>query len=983
MAINRLQASLASATNEVTVAAANINFEFTLVKYEAPKEYQPLGKILSAKRKKDAEYGSSHVTARRLGALFEGVCPNTPNLVKTYGERVSEISKSAIDKGHNEYSQSIFSAYAGVDATSIWAAATSSKAALHVHLLACMLARFWEPPEAVSIWVEIVKKRREDIATKLEDGQSLPFAMATAATQGEISRAQLAEWDASARAWIRTADEIKSRQQTQLQLVLKNIDAPVSQLTNVYSGVLDVWTSALTVMENLLSEMPQAVQDGATLLGLSSWHIYPDLAIFGAQNVGIRMNDMAVPRGGVLSLGLSSPQENSTRGIYWSLSLAHLRFYGPSFRARRRLSEDPKRISFPQLQLATLGVILGYWNVPLEETTESIRLLLAITETLQQSPRWTVQDRWIDMISPPALEYLGEHGEEDSELISRLIHLGRRRSNQFLKQDSSRSDRHFFGLRNLTTLLECLKGPEERLAFLRHMVTKSQNLHKENTIVRYYLSDTHSTEAGKPEMAEIQPSKRPRLSPRNGKSASAWIDNEAQYATAFPQHSPQHSLGLNYNSHVKSAPNEGFHHRWFQNHDAQQRCIPKAEVCHIDSAAQTFTSDLMSIKAKGKNINLSYVCGNPESAAIFTSSSTAPVVRDTSYEDILWCIESGYLDLSKLNELIKRQTSPLFRTLLALVLASKIYNTLPDATVTVSVLNQPLVECHWAKASLYYFFPTPWSQINSMSREIAFSVVAYFEGFIDTDPDNLKDAFALCSGDSIYVAMQVSSHSTHDIRRNVLTISYQLVCDPFETPLQCELKRILGNIGKPGVVFLVSPQAPMVRDRDLGRWAANYSEFDGTAVDSFSRTSLHLSFTDYHVPIFENDSRGDQDSQASILEGVISVRDSGNWIADVGILGAFEEGYISRLPQQSPCSHPDNSAPGRPIIAVESWDDILDNPDGVFVVKAHGNWIARLAVTAVLAEHSRTKKGIKITVVSNSVCWKCLAQKDTRHAFVY
>ncbi|KAK2791998.1 hypothetical protein FQN52_004104 [Onygenales sp. PD_12] len=748
MAISRLQASLASATNEVTVAAANINFEFTLVKYEAPKEYQPLGQILSAKRKKDAEYGSSHVTARRLGALFEGVCPNTPNLVRTYGERVSEISKSAIDKDHNEYSQSIFSAYAGIDATSIWAAATSSKAALHVHLLACMLARFWEPPEAVSIWVELVKKRREDIATKLEDGDSLPFAMATAAAQGEIARAQLAEWDASARAWIRTADEIKSRQQTQLQLVLKNIDAPVTQLTNVYSGVLDVWTSALKVMENLLSEMPQAVRDGATLLGLASWHIYPDLVIFGSRNVEICMNDMAVPRGGVLSLGLSSPQENYTRGIYWSLSLAHLRYYGPSVRARRRLSEDPKRILFPRFQLATLGVILGYWHVPLEETTESIRLLLAITETLQQSPRWAVQDRWIDMISQPALEYLSEHGEEDSELISR-------------------SDHPFFGLRNLTTLLECLKGPEERLAFLRHMVSKSQNLHEENTIV---------------------------------------------------------------------------------------------------------------------------------------------------------------------------------------------YNTLPDATVTVSVLNQVLVERHWASAVLT-LLPV---NVVPPFRNITLSLVAYFEGFIDTDPDNLKDAFALCSGDSIY-----------------------LVCDPFEAPRDIELKRILGNIGKPGVVFLVSPQAPIVRDPELGRWSANYSQFDGTAMDSFSTTSLHLSFTDYHVPIFENDSRGDQDFQASILEAVVSVRDSGNWIADVGILRAFKEGYISRPRRQRPCSHPDNSAPEQPIIAVECWDDILDNPDGVFVVKAHGNWIARLAITAVLAEHSRTKKDLKITVVPNSVCWKCLAKKYTRRAFVY
>lgn len=80
--MGQLQPSLAEVTNEVTLAAANINFDFTLVKYEAPKEYQPLGGILSNRRKQEAESGSSHVIVRRLGALFIGVCSSTPNLVK-------------------------------------------------------------------------------------------------------------------------------------------------------------------------------------------------------------------------------------------------------------------------------------------------------------------------------------------------------------------------------------------------------------------------------------------------------------------------------------------------------------------------------------------------------------------------------------------------------------------------------------------------------------------------------------------------------------------------------------------------------------------------------------------------------------------------------------------------------------------------------------------------------------------------------------
>ncbi|KAM5349421.1 hypothetical protein ACJ41O_005926 [Fusarium nematophilum] len=88
----RLQAALAAATNEVTVAAANLNFDFTLIKCEAPKEFQELGSALSQKRKDNAEGGSTPITARRLGALFEGMLLFTPNLIKSYGTRVSEIA---------------------------------------------------------------------------------------------------------------------------------------------------------------------------------------------------------------------------------------------------------------------------------------------------------------------------------------------------------------------------------------------------------------------------------------------------------------------------------------------------------------------------------------------------------------------------------------------------------------------------------------------------------------------------------------------------------------------------------------------------------------------------------------------------------------------------------------------------------------------------------------------------------------------------
>ena len=230
MAISRLQAALASVTNEVTVAAANIKFDFTLVKCEAPKEYRALGENLSTTRKDEAETGMIHITAQRLGALFEGVCPPTPNLVKAYGTRVSEISEAVKEKfGPDHAKDTIFSAQAGVDGSSIWAAATSSTTAIHVQLLACLLARLWNGPEAISAWVELVKERRKEIASQFEDNNPMPFASYAAAAQLEIPRSQLADWDASARSWLRTADSIKNEEQNTLMRILDIINLSVHE----------------------------------------------------------------------------------------------------------------------------------------------------------------------------------------------------------------------------------------------------------------------------------------------------------------------------------------------------------------------------------------------------------------------------------------------------------------------------------------------------------------------------------------------------------------------------------------------------------------------------------------------------------------------------------------------------------------------------------------------------------------------------------
>ena len=160
--------------------------------------YKGLGAALSHRRRSAAEHGASHQTACKLGALFEQVLPSKPKLFKAYGLRASEIAQSPLinPKGSQNYGP--FADHIGVDGTTIWAAATSGKGAVAIHLLACMLARLWPPSEAIAIWEQILEERKKELSN-WDAADTLPMKNLTTG-QIEVSRDDLAGWDASARA---------------------------------------------------------------------------------------------------------------------------------------------------------------------------------------------------------------------------------------------------------------------------------------------------------------------------------------------------------------------------------------------------------------------------------------------------------------------------------------------------------------------------------------------------------------------------------------------------------------------------------------------------------------------------------------------------------------------------------------------------------------------------------------------------------------
>jgi hypothetical protein len=318
LSVNKLTTALGIASNEQTFALANLNIDFSLFKVDAPPEFHPFGNCLSKSRRAEAEDGSLHKTARRLSALFDPLIESIPNLTKAYGQRVSQISEAAAAKAAHDLQNGIFSRLTGADGTSIWAAATAGGNALSVNLLACLLARMWPAPEATAVWVQIVATRKAEIKHKCCGTRATDFPMLVAA-QNDITSAELRDWDASARAWLSVADSIKYQQHTQVRLILQNIDVPVNAIQDTYESVIQAWKLAMETAEAILGGQARTIQGGAALLGLWSWHLFPDLVVVGSSSKLVEQRDILIPPGALLTIGLARKiADDSQAGVSWS-----------------------------------------------------------------------------------------------------------------------------------------------------------------------------------------------------------------------------------------------------------------------------------------------------------------------------------------------------------------------------------------------------------------------------------------------------------------------------------------------------------------------------------------------------------------------------------------------------------------------------------------------------------------------------------------
>ncbi|KAG9185468.1 hypothetical protein G6011_08012 [Alternaria panax] len=990
--------SVISAHNENYAALANFKFDFSLFKVEAPIEFNGIASALSTRRRVEAEQGPSHRTARRLGALFEDLVPSTPKLISAFGLRMSEIMNTSGVNAIGTGQHGPFEPYVGADGTTLWAAATSGYSALGIYLLSCLLARAWDAKTATAIWVELVAARKKEIKEGLQNYNRISTDSVAGACQ-DITRNDLALWDSSARAWLRRADKAKQWSQCQLSLVVNNITTPIPGGPSTYNQVMNVWKHSMLAVEQFLSGKPQDIVDGSVFLAFSAWHLYPDLIVLGAEPTKISFRDKLVPSSGVGTVGVEGrfPERD---GVQWSLALSHLQYYGTPVVVRS--DQEDSRMTFGQLQIVALGGLLGRWKVSSRDyllVAEWFKLLWLRMGMSEEDINTGVSSEfgWLLHLVVAAGRLLAVEDHDHKQNIT-LLKYGSRRAKAFLS-DQDRSPSPFFGLLNPLTIC----GLREKLdidsgiAYLRAVAGKLR-LDGKDAIICCAHNASHRNLAAAVdyyELATVQ-----ILDPDSHKR---WICPNDEVTSLRPSDADFNSHGKLHEDSVladriryisdggeacdlyATGPNfDGgkiIHFKWCNPPLLYRHGLATTTNYHDDETHQSkkvkveitfdaivgdwrfglfLQSEARSKERRGRDPLQSYQEHiNFETTRMENVSTAVKRFKDTKPEPgRLRDYMCSLMHICETESKFNSERAPgisLFsnahgfhsgfsKSIFALHLASKVYHHhLPHATISLKLIARPLSNSAWFKclfkrweissnnkSSWFNEVPllTP-LQPPLLDRIESFSCIALFDsGVVDLNPEDFEHTFALCSEDTIYVPAVVLS-------------------DPFTPVPDYEMRSITGNIGRQGISLLVAPVEPRVRELSNSYNLVPHEPYDFKREDNFRETSLHLSFTDWTLPLATEVSRM-IDHDAHVVEAVISVHDRGRWVGDIDILEVDFRNML-RFEPMTPCQGDHTQDCDFDYTSIDSWEELLDEPNSVGVFRAHGNWAARLAAVSVLS----------------------------------
>ena len=1018
LAVSRAAASAVTNLAEIAPALANINFDFSLYKVEAPVEYQGVGSALSKLRKREAESGSSHVIARKLGALFERATPSTPQLFRAYGLRASEIIASPVVNRLQASDYGFFASRVGADATSLWAAATSGSASIAMHLLACMLARIWDAPQATAIWVQLVQQRTEDIVAEFET-QGIGDASSLMAAQQDLSRSQLADWDASARAWLQLADEVMKKQQTQARLIVDSLErTSVNANPKLSDSVLHTWKAALEQMESLAKGEPQRSVSGEVLLALLSWHLYPNLVIMGesyAHSVNVRQEDPLLGRGNVLTIGLQRHGEGELGegcGITWSLPLAHLRYYGKPVMSSTSMNRiERSRINMEELLFTALGCILQDWKgdsiaiIKMMSLLKSFRAIIdqAAADGNKQAKALIELENgqsWLMLILDAATRFF-KLQDCEKNTAKKLIHLGGSKGSRFL----GRPESPLFGLLKVSSYIPAF-CEEDRISTLREIAVET-GIPPNSAIIRYKHEFPQRGFAIEYATALPIPSRRAKRDLQGEYKASLnhvrWL-NKGDDLSILPRSVSQDSRVPGYSheaieyenlsptshiAHVKatqatesmfsqSLPAEDVTSKEFKYRQAMISSSGE-QVYHLDSS-ETLNGETLDppweVFSRDWGTNHYYrACGDDTAALFFPEDFKGgpalpiPEQEESVGQRILPEIfQAGNANpriivdkLWRILDSLKWADPDLVNSMRDLATVVRLYSKMDNDTVDVRVLRRPISSGEWAQFERLEKFQV-FAQKQSIPSALAPKCL---------DRSSALSCICMFESGRFDIYPEDLGNAFALSCDNSLFIASSLLQDPGEFADHAEIRRVYGNVGRAGIAFLVLPQDPMIREQDLAVWSLlDNAAFDSRRIDCFPATTLHLSFTGLTFPI-EVGTFGQRDAEVYKLESVVSVHDRGKWVADLDVAVDYSH-YLHHFPKKHDHDHAcGESRDVSSLTSIDSWEEVLEFPLSDCVFRAHGNWQARLAVASILIQRCGGSGRLIKILPQKGICWNC------------
>jgi hypothetical protein len=323
-----------------------------------------------------------------------------------------------------------------------------------------------------------------------------------------------------------------------------------------------------------------------------------------------------------------------------------------------------------------------------------------------------------------------------------------------------------------------------------------------------------------------------------------------------------------------------------------------------------------------------------------------------------WKVSHGRAANLISNHILSQPSTDYLSSLELVGVINELYQHLPGATISLSVLEYPILDAQWATVSTVANStimgkPRGTGEIlHGMGREETFACIAMMQtGTSNIEPEDLKEVMAISADNSIFVAGA-------------------LLSDPHEIVGPRTIRHIVGNVGYSGLNLMVAPAGSLKirRPKNEVRTSSHRSNYDFKRQDYFESSSLHLSFTGQRFPIVSTDI-DNIDQGIFFLQSIVSLWDGGSHVADLNLLDV-QRTELTRVRLACSCATPSTEIQGMDIRCLNSWEDVIQPPQRMAVMRAHGNWSARLAAAAIFIQQG---KGHTVGLLPpGPLCWKCL-----------